>query len=139
MEKGSRRARAHGNRKLDGKGLKGRCGWDIKEKFFTERVVRWAQAVVESPSLDVALGDVVSGGFGSAGSVAGLSDLRDVFQPKHFPVSVLHVWIDSVRIAAECPACGTISALALWGVTLPRARPHLGAGLLKVKIHGADI
>lgn len=41
-------------------------------------------------------------------------------------------------IAAECPVCGTISALAVWGVTLPRATPHLGAGLLEVETHGAD-
>lgn len=41
-------------------------------------------------------------------------------------------------IAAECPAWATISALAVCGVTLPRVRPYLGAGLLEVKIHGAD-
>lgn len=41
-------------------------------------------------------------------------------------------------IAAECPVCGTISALAAWGVILPRDRPYLGARLLEIKIHGTD-
>lgn len=41
-------------------------------------------------------------------------------------------------IAAECPVCGTISALAVWGVILPRGRPYLGASLLEIEIHGAD-
>lgn len=44
----------------------------------------------------------------------------------------------SKGVAAECPVHGTISALAVWDVLLPRARPYLGARLLEIKIHGAD-
>lgn len=87
--------------------------------------------------VDVTLGDMVSGRFGSAGSMVGLSDLRDVFQPKQVCFCASCV-AGSMGVAAECPVRGTISALGVWGVILPKGRPYLEASLLEIKIHGAD-
>ena len=73
----------------------GRFRWDTGNNSFTQRVVEHGKRLpregVESPSpegfkrrVDVAPGDTVSGGVGSARVTMALDHLKGLFQPKQF-------------------------------------------------------